>query len=107
MSFTNTPVTRLVALGIVSGSIIASVLDVKHYFYILVDTHLWRYRQLWRLLAYQLCYTNSTEVLFAAMSVYNLRIVERMWGSRKFAVRCFPCRQADVRVTDSGTDLLV
>ncbi|KAM5351940.1 hypothetical protein ACJ41O_004663 [Fusarium nematophilum] len=85
MSFTNAPVTRLGVLCLVAGSILASVLDVKHYFYILIDTHIWRYRQFWRLLAYQLCYTNSTEVLFAAMSLYNLRIVERMWGSRKFA----------------------
>ncbi|OBS21325.1 hypothetical protein FPOA_07663 [Fusarium poae] len=84
MSFTNTPVTRLGVVGLVAGSILASVLDVKHYFYILIDTHIWHYRQFWRLLAYQLCYVNSTEVLFAAMSLYNLRIVERMWGSRKF-----------------------
>ncbi|KAJ4262636.1 hypothetical protein NW757_000890 [Fusarium falciforme] len=85
MSFTNAPVTRLGVLCLIAGSILASVLDVKHYFYIIIDTHIWRYRQLWRPLAYQLCYTNSTEVLFAAMSLYNLRIVERMWGSRKFA----------------------
>lgn len=86
MSFTNTPVTRLGVVGLVAGSILASVLDVKHYFYILIYTHIWRYRQFWRLLVYQLCYVNSTEVLFAAMSLYNLRIVERMWGSRKFVV---------------------
>ena len=86
MSFTNAPVTRLGVLCLIAGSILASVLDVKHYFYIIIDTHIWRYRQLWRLLAYQLCYTNSTEVLFSAMSLYNLRIIERMWGSRKFAV---------------------
>ncbi|KAF7550819.1 hypothetical protein G7046_g7899 [Stylonectria norvegica] len=85
MSFTNAPVTRLVVLSLVAGSVLASVLDMKHYFYIIIDTHIWRYRQLWRLLAYQLCYTNSAEVLFAAMTIYNLRIVERMWGSRKFA----------------------
>lgn len=86
-SFANAPVTRLLVLGVVSTSIAASLLDVKHYAFILIDTHLWRYRQFWRLLSYQLCYTNSTEVLFAAMSFYNLRIVERMWGSRKYAVR--------------------
>ncbi|KAK5997128.1 DSC E3 ubiquitin ligase complex subunit 2 [Cladobotryum mycophilum] len=85
MTFTNAPVTRLAVLGLVSSSIAASLLDVKHYFYILLDIHIWRYRQFWRLLAYQLCYTNSTEVLFAAISLYNLRTVERMWGSRKYA----------------------
>lgn len=86
MTFTNAPVTRVAVLGLVSASIAASMLDVKHYFYMLIDTHLWRYRQFWRLLAYQLCYTNSAEVLFAAMSLYNLRVVERMWGARKYAV---------------------
>ncbi|PHH89796.1 hypothetical protein CDD83_5257 [Cordyceps sp. RAO-2017] len=85
MTFTNAPVTRLAVLGLVAASIAASMLDVKHYFYILIDTHLWRYRQLWRLLTYQLCYVNSTEVLFAAMTLYNLRVVERMWGPRKYA----------------------
>ncbi|ODA81618.1 hypothetical protein RJ55_00119 [Drechmeria coniospora] len=85
MTFTHAPVTRLAVLGLVSASIAASMLDIKHYFYILIDTHLWRYRQLWRLLAYQLCYTNSAEVLFAAMSLYNLRVVERFWGPRKYA----------------------
>ncbi|GAO14278.1 hypothetical protein UVI_02000930 [Ustilaginoidea virens] len=70
MTFTNAPVTRLLVLGLVSASIGASMLDVKHYFYISIDTHLWKYRQFWRLLAYQLCYANSTEVLFAAMSFF-------------------------------------
>jgi membrane associated rhomboid family serine protease len=86
MTFTNAPVTRLTVLGLVSISIAASLFDAKQYFYILIDTHLFRYRQFWRLLSYQLCYMNSTEVLFAAISLYNLRVVERMWGSRKYAV---------------------
>lgn len=90
MSFTNTPVSRLVVVGLVASSIAASLLDVKHYTHILVDTHLWRYRQFWRLLSYQLCYANSTEVLFGAMCFYHLRVVERMWGARKYAVRLPP-----------------
>ncbi|KAF4126416.1 Eukaryotic integral membrane protein (DUF1751) [Geosmithia morbida] len=85
MSFTNTPVTRLLVIAVVAGSILASIVDAKHYFYILIDLHVWRYRQLWRLLTYQLCYTNSAEVLFAVMTLYNVRTVERMWGSSKYA----------------------
>ncbi|KAI1388475.1 uncharacterized protein F4822DRAFT_247948 [Hypoxylon trugodes] len=85
MSFTNAPVTRNLVYGIIGLSIAASLLDIKHYFYILVDLHLWRFHQTWRVLIYQLCYTNSAEVLFAAMTLYNMRAVERMWGSRKFA----------------------
>ncbi|KAI0601690.1 hypothetical protein F4775DRAFT_538732 [Biscogniauxia sp. FL1348] len=85
MSFTNAPVTRSLVYGLIGMSIAASLLDIKHYFYILVDLHLWRFHQIWRFLLFQLCYTNSSEVLFASMTLYNMRIVERMWGSRKFA----------------------
>ncbi|KAI2783983.1 hypothetical protein F4815DRAFT_261861 [Daldinia loculata] len=89
MSFTNAPVTRSLVYGLIGISIGASLLDIKHYFYILVDLHLWQFHQIWRALIYQLCYTNSTEVLFAAMTLYNMRAVERMWGSRKFATFIF------------------
>lgn len=34
-----------------------------------------------------MCYTNSADVLFAAVVVYQLRVVERIWGSRKMLVR--------------------
>jgi hypothetical protein len=84
--FTNAPISRSLAYGIVAASILASIADTKHYFYIQVDPHLWRYHQLWRIFTYQLCYTNSTEVLFAAMTIYNMRVIERLWGSRKYAV---------------------
>lgn len=87
MSFTNAPVTRSLVLGLVSASVGASLFDIKHYFYILVDPQILRYHQTWRVLTYQLCYTNSSEVLFACMTLYQMRIVERMWGSRKYAVR--------------------
>ncbi|RDL41131.1 Rhomboid-like protein [Venustampulla echinocandica] len=83
--FGGAPVTRSLTYGIVAASILASITDVKHYFFIQIDPHLWRYHQLWRVFTYQLCYTNSTEVLFAAMTLYNLRVVERLWGSRKYA----------------------
>jgi hypothetical protein len=85
MSFTNAPVTKFLVLGVVVSSIAASILDSKHYFYIKVDIHIWRHLQLWRPLVFQLLYTNSAEVLFAASTLYHMRVVERLWGSRKFA----------------------
>jgi hypothetical protein len=88
--FSEAPVSRSLVYGIVGASILVSITDVKHYFYIQVDPHLWRYHQVWRILIYQLCYTNSTEALFAAMTLYNMRAIERLWGSRKYAVRSFP-----------------
>ncbi|KAK4964324.1 hypothetical protein LTR66_012349 [Elasticomyces elasticus] len=83
--FTGAPVSQILVIGIVASSLLANVADVKHYFWIGVRPHLWDYWQAWRLLTWQLCYTNTTEVLFAAMTVYQLRVIERLWGSRKFA----------------------
>jgi hypothetical protein len=97
MSFTNAPVTRALVLGLVAASVAASLFDVKHYFYILVDTQIFRYRQTWRILVYQLCYTNSSEALFASMILYNMRVVERIWGSRKYAVSPLLCKLGQAR----------
>ncbi|KAI9046743.1 hypothetical protein LZ554_009481 [Drepanopeziza brunnea f. sp. 'monogermtubi'] len=83
--FANAPVSRSLTFLLIGFSILASVTDTKHYFYIQVDPHLWRYHQIWRIFTYQLCYTNSTEVLFSAMTMYHMRVVERLWGSRKYA----------------------
>jgi len=84
--FTDVPVTRSLVYGIVATSFLASITDSKHLFYIQADPHLLRYHQLWRMFTYQLCYTNSTEVFFGAITYYNMRVVERLWGSRRFAV---------------------
>ena len=34
-------------------------------------------------------YSNAGEVLFACLAVYNLRGLERIFGSRKYAVQSF------------------
>ncbi|KAL8911570.1 MAG: hypothetical protein Q9171_003284 [Xanthocarpia ochracea] len=69
------------------SSILVSITDTKYLFHIQLVPHLARYRQFWRLLIWQSCYNNSGELLFAVMTLYNLRVIERLWGSRKFAVR--------------------
>lgn len=93
--FTNAPVSRLLVIAVVVTSFLASLTDTKVFLWIEVRPHLLDYWQYWRLLTWQLCYTNSTEVLFAAMTIYNLRVIERLWGSRKFAVSiCSPLRNA-------------
>ncbi|KAI7235508.1 hypothetical protein KC330_g4277 [Hortaea werneckii] len=83
--FTNAPVTKLLVFGIILTSFLATLTDTKYFFWIEVRPHLLDYAQSWRLLTWQVCYTNSTEVLFAGMSLYQLRIIERLWGTRKFA----------------------
>lgn len=84
--FTNAPVSRLLVICVVLFAFVASITDTKYYLWIQARPHLFDYWQFWRLFTWQLCYTNSTEVLFAAMTFYQLRVIERLWGSRKFAV---------------------
>ncbi|KAM0716433.1 hypothetical protein Q7P37_007878 [Cladosporium fusiforme] len=91
--FTNAPVSKLLVFGIVSTAILATLTDTKYFLWIEVRPHLLDYWQYWRLLTWQLAYTNSAEVLFAAMTFYQLRVIERLWGSRKFAYRMEANRQ--------------
>ncbi|KAK0269947.1 hypothetical protein LTR35_014413 [Friedmanniomyces endolithicus] len=88
--FTNAPVTRSLLVAVVLSAFLTTITDTKYYLWIEVRPHLFDYHQFWRLLTWQFCYTNSTEVLFAAMTLYQLRVIERLWGSRKFAVRYLP-----------------
>ncbi|QVM06913.1 hypothetical protein D8B26_001616 [Coccidioides posadasii str. Silveira] len=83
--FSNATLTKYTLVFIVSSSIAVSIADTKYLFYIQVVPHLWSYWQWWRVLIWQMCYTNSTEVLQACMVLYNLRVVERLWGTRKLA----------------------
>ncbi|KAL8639737.1 MAG: hypothetical protein Q9228_003260 [Teloschistes exilis] len=83
--FTAAPVSWYSFFGIIVSSILVSITDTKYLFHIQLIPHIWRYKQFWRLLIWQSCYNNSTELLFAVMTLYHLRVVERLWGSRKFA----------------------
>ncbi|KAI9841619.1 MAG: hypothetical protein M1838_003491 [Thelocarpon superellum] len=83
--FTHAPVSRFLVFSLVTSSILVSITDIKYLFPIQVVPHLWQYGQLWRVLTWQTCYTNSTELLFASLTLYHLRIIERLWGTRKFA----------------------
>lgn len=91
--FTNASVSKSLLIYVVVSSIALALFDSKHLAHIQVVPHLWGYGQLWRVFVWQVAgYANSTETLFAAMLVYHLRVIERVWGRRKVAV-CFflPC----------------
>ncbi|KAK8174067.1 hypothetical protein IWX90DRAFT_399383 [Phyllosticta citrichinensis] len=83
--FTNAPVSKFLVFYVVASALVASITDSQYLLWIQVVPHLWGHGQFWRVLTWQLCYANSTEVLFAAMTFYHLRVIERLWGSRKFA----------------------
>ncbi|KAI4143243.1 MAG: hypothetical protein L6R39_004650 [Caloplaca ligustica] len=83
--FTAAPVSKYIFFGIIVASVLTSITDTKYLFHIQLVPHIWSYRQFWRLLIWQSCYNNSTELLFGVMTMYHLRIIERLWGSRKLA----------------------
>lgn len=83
--FSSAPATRISLALVVSASIGASVLNLKPYLPLKPTPHLWPYLQLWRILSFQLAYTSSTELLFSVAVLYQMRVLERIWGSRKFA----------------------
>ena len=84
--FTNAPLTRLLVVLTISLAFLASLTATKPYLPLAIRPHLLDYHQYWRLLTWPLAYTNSTEVLFAGMTFYQLRVIERLWGTRKFGV---------------------
>ncbi|KAH9864148.1 hypothetical protein J1614_010082 [Plenodomus biglobosus] len=83
--FTNAPVSQFLVFSVVIGALLATVTDTRYYLHIHVVPHIWSYGQFWRFLTWQICFTNSTEVLFGVLTFYQLRVIERLWGSRKFA----------------------
>ncbi|KIX97463.1 uncharacterized protein Z520_06915 [Fonsecaea multimorphosa CBS 102226] len=83
--FSHTPVARLLILTSVGLSILVSTLSIQYLLPIRPHPHLWPYLQFSRLLTYQAAHTTSTELLFSAVLLYQFRVLERIWGSRKFA----------------------
>ncbi|EXJ70727.1 uncharacterized protein A1O5_05717 [Cladophialophora psammophila CBS 110553] len=83
--FSHTPITRLLVLTSIGVSILVSTLSIQYLLPIKPHPHLWPYLQFSRLLTYQAAYTTSTELLFSTVLLYQFRVLERIWGSRKFA----------------------
>jgi membrane associated rhomboid family serine protease len=82
--FMNTPITKSLILSLISTSLVASIADLKHLLPIRPTPHLYPYLQFWRLCTWQIAYTSSTDLLFATLLLYQFRVLERLWGSRKF-----------------------
>src|SRR5437763_3579562 len=82
--FANTPITKSLIVSLISTSLVASIADLKHLLPIRPTPHLYPYLQFWRLCTWQIAYTSSTDLLFATLLLYQFRVLERLWGSRKF-----------------------
>ncbi|KAF8425870.1 hypothetical protein EV426DRAFT_531259 [Tirmania nivea] len=83
--FRGTPLTRLLVFALLLTSLLTSLTNTKHCFHFQLRPHLLHYHQFTRIFLWQTIYANSGELLFACAVLYNLRVVERMFGTRKFA----------------------
>ncbi|RPB23216.1 hypothetical protein L211DRAFT_809359 [Terfezia boudieri ATCC MYA-4762] len=83
--FRGTPLTRLLVFALLLASLLTSLTNTKHYFHLQLRPHLLHYHQFTRIFLWQTIYANSGELLFACAVLYNLRVMERMFGTRKFA----------------------
>lgn len=71
------------------GSLLAAVTTTQHYFNAPVygHPHIFRDHQFWRFATRWFAWTNTTEVVLSVLVLwYSSLEVERLWGSRKFAV---------------------
>ncbi|KAA8903112.1 hypothetical protein FN846DRAFT_954572 [Sphaerosporella brunnea] len=82
--FLSTPLIRTFLFALLTSSLLASLLAVKSLFHLQIVPHLLQQHQLHRLLTFQSVYTNSGELLFSTLLLYQLRLLERIFGSRKF-----------------------
>ncbi|KAK9472453.1 uncharacterized protein V1510DRAFT_417557 [Dipodascopsis tothii] len=83
--FQNAPVSQLAIAFSAGASTVVAIFGIKHYFVLQLVPHVWGWGQWWRLLLWQTVFLNESEVLFGALVFYNLRVIERLVGSRKFA----------------------
>ena len=78
------PLTRLLLLFVPLSALLTTSLALKPYVPISPSPHLYPWLQFYRLVTYQLSYLSSSEVLFATVLVYHLRVLERLFGTRKY-----------------------
>ncbi|KAL1918049.1 uncharacterized protein VTP21DRAFT_3315 [Calcarisporiella thermophila] len=87
--FYNASVTKGILLGVGGCSLLASILNLKPMFHLQLIPHLTRDHQFWRLVTSHVAFTNSGELFFGMLIIYHLRVIERQFGSVKYAAFVF------------------
>ena len=84
--FEGAPVSKALALWLVVATVIVKSIGVEGDIAVDIGTHGERWQWWWRMMAWQMGYATSMETLVGLWAVYGLRVVERVWGSRKMMV---------------------
>ncbi|KAJ1991774.1 hypothetical protein H4R33_001231 [Dimargaris cristalligena] len=87
--FYNTPISKALVLGVGGMTIATSILRWKPYLNLILNPHLTRDNQFWRLITSQLAFANSGELLFGCILLYQFRVIERFFGPAKFSAFVF------------------
>ncbi|KAF7722722.1 hypothetical protein EC973_002815 [Apophysomyces ossiformis] len=87
--FYNVPITKLLVLSIGGCSILAAMLDFKPLLHLQLSPHLTIHHQFWRLITSHCAFANSGEMFFGTLLLYTMRVIERQYGSAKYAAFVF------------------
>ncbi|KAG0187667.1 hypothetical protein DFQ28_005979 [Apophysomyces sp. BC1034] len=87
--FYNVPITKLLVLSIGGCSILAAMLDFKPLLHLQLSPHLTIHHQFWRLISSHCAFANSGEMFFGTLLLYTMRVIERQYGSAKYAAFVF------------------
>ncbi|KAI9190601.1 uncharacterized protein BJ171DRAFT_537028 [Polychytrium aggregatum] len=83
--FYNAPVSKGVFLFVGINSLLSAVFKFKHSFHLQLFPHIVRDHQFWRLISTHCAFRSSAEILFGSLLIYHMRLIERQWGTSKFA----------------------
>ncbi|KAJ1912455.1 hypothetical protein H4219_005596 [Mycoemilia scoparia] len=87
--FSGATVTKTWLLSLTALPIISSIVGLRPYIKLRIVPHITRKFQLWRLFTSATMFSSASDVFTGVLIIYNLRIIERLFGSRKYAAFLF------------------
>ncbi|CAG8747483.1 3271_t:CDS:2, partial [Acaulospora morrowiae] len=87
--FDNTPVTKGLLLCVGGCSAVAYLLDCRSSVHLQLIPNLTSQREFWRLITTQCVATTTGEFFFGSLVLFQLRVIERQFGSSKYAAFFF------------------
>lgn len=84
VGFKDAPVTKYLMVFTTIVPLVVSLLEVHYLLDLQLTPHLLQWHQYWRIPVNQMVYLGQGQVLLSLLLLYNLRVVERLVGSRKY-----------------------
>lgn len=97
--------TKAVFVGVAASTLGVHLLGRDHLFNLVLSPQILQEGQVHRLLTHPWFFRTSAEALFGGVLLYQLRIIERRYGSHKFAVRDSAHRERTSLTDDARSPL--